>query len=245
MNAKSETKPALPTIEKFKHELKSKLIHSVRNMRAIRDFAEASKERAKMLQRDELKSLGVNNLEFSVIYRVVSDELEKTYAPDVDTVKKEASMLVTMHKQGTLIPAIEQELSMKALKLANRVDYLVEHKSSFEAQERFKNQIEDIKKLKEKTLSSIDYVVDSTEKKLQRDYNDMKKWSSFKSILPDGTRVPAFSNKEINSLEMMGGWDEIIKIIDQGRFDGAFDNALKKAVVANHDVLSKIKVKRM
>ena len=211
--------------DKFLKTLSQKLKGSLRNMRAIRDMAAIKRETSKMVQFKPLEEIGVTREKFILLYGALTKILDKSYASDFDTSKEEAKTLIDAHKDLRLSKHIDIEIKIRVSKLASRVDLLSEADGKMEAIERFKYSIKEWKEVGEELKLELDSIVSFVDKNLNTDYNQMKDWASFKYIDSEGNKVPVFTSKEISAMEKMGGWDSIIKIMDQDRFEREFKKA--------------------
>jgi len=222
--------------EQFYTSLKGKLTGSLRNMRALRDMAAVKREYHKMIHLKDMMSLGLDETDFSILSMAITRVIEKGenrgFSKDQKSPEKnEADVFIALMQDGGMKKVISDEVNVRLLSLAKRrdaINAMVSDRKT-EALMRIDISMEDMETRKETIFSKLETVYAYVYSNRTKDWSTIKTWDAFMLIRDDGTKTKAFSDKEIKALEMMGGWDNVIKIVDQDRLEREVSKVFKIA----------------
>ena len=206
-------------LAQFSRVLISKLNGAVINMRAARDESAINREKAKTINKELiLETLGMSYLMFSVLESITIDV----------PLKEKAKYLCDLFKDGSLGYLCYTRLEEHLNKVNERIETLKENSPKIDTTDLLlasNNAKDDINDLSE----NLRLMIIELEKRLDTDYKKtMCRWEKFKAKDENGNITPLFSQKEINALEQIGGWDNVIKLHDQGIVDKAISSAAKQ-----------------
>jgi len=205
--------------ELFYTTLKGKLEASLKNMRALRDKAAASREYYKMVNPDDMKKLGLDDVDYSVLFHAMHRKIKEIKNSNIPDCKQEAQALIMLMESGELRRYLRDEFDARIIKLSARKSTISDifDRDVSGVLAKIDVQISDMEKRKDTLFSKMDEVYEFVQTNFHFDWPSIKTFDNFMIVSSDGTKSKAFSEKEVKAMELMGGWDNIIKIMDQGR----------------------------
>jgi hypothetical protein len=200
-------------------------------------MAKFNKEHYKKIHLKDMEKIGLDNTDYSILSILLKTEIEKGESSGIDPAeisneKQEAGVFISLMQEGKVKGLISKEIDRRLLSLGKRRDAITRLNAvdNTEALMRVDQQIEEMRQRKESLFSKMDEAYTFVYQHKTKDWREIKKWSVFVIIDPiTKKKTQAFTDKEVKALDLIGDWDDIITIMDQGKLEKAVSRAFTLA----------------